>query len=104
MNDAQLIDGIDPFYGDAERPDANGWLSIASAPRDGTPVLVCAMDDEVRVVGEAYHREREPGPGWWWAGMDWGDNHAETLEASGFIVTHWQPLPPPPVGEAGEGR
>lgn len=77
----------------------SAWQPIESAPKDATSVIVCAVGDGRQVVGEAYYRDEHPERGWWWANMSWGDYHADTLEAGGFVVTHWQPLPEPPTKE-----
>lgn len=71
------------------------WRDIATAPQDGTPVIVCAGD----IVGEARYIGEDGDEGWWWAGTDPGDYHASRIDVP---VSHWQPLPPPPAREGSE--
>lgn len=80
---------------------AEGWRTIESAPRDGTPVLVWSVPvasyynaDEPPHVAIAYWLERRPNEirmgfhsGWVWHGM------------AGCTFTHWQPLPTPPANQ-----
>lgn len=75
-------------------PDANDWLPIESAPKDGTSILAwgprahggkgggCAIAEFVRWPdGTAF----------------WELGHSSTkIFASGSPLTHWQPLPNPP--------
>jgi len=62
-----------------------GWLDIASAPRDGTPVLL-------------YFPKRYQGKG----GISWGCFiNGEWLDSRAIRdndASHWQPLPSPPQG------
>jgi hypothetical protein len=77
--------------------DKDGWRPIATAPKDGTRILVftrwagdflndafdyiqIAFWDGGNLTGDVWHRE----PGW-------------ELEKIGS-PTHWLPLPPPPSG------
>lgn len=81
-------------------PDANGWMPIETAPKDGDAVLLYKPDE--RRVGEytlaGYFDEDGPYAGKWvacngkplgyfsdWEGKDQG------------YPTHWQPLPKPPT-------
>ncbi len=74
-------------------PDANGWLPIESAPRDGSWFLgfVCHQAEVVS----------------WFPGVedvaDWEpcwQNRDGMLRYA--VVTHWQPLPTAPLGNGGE--
>lgn len=73
------------------------WQPIKTAPRDGTPILVCdARTGSMRwAVWAARDIIGPPFP------LNWRDG---TIEARGEIVgvvpTHWMPLPEPPrIGE-----
>jgi hypothetical protein len=66
----------------ALRPTDTGWRDIATAPRDGTDVLVC--DDE---TGERHVS--------YWTGDCWSGRNR-------FKPTHWMPLPPAPTDTGGE--
>lgn len=59
--------------------DAHGWRPIASAPRDGSTVLLWAMG------------WRSPQTGWTCDNDDWQD-----VRGTRYPPTHWQPLPAPP--------
>jgi hypothetical protein len=56
-------------------------MDIASAPRDGTWILALDIDMGVAAVPRACH----------WRGGGLKDWHGYPV-----IMTHWQPLPPPP--------
>ncbi|PWJ88440.1 hypothetical protein C8D77_111163 [Mesorhizobium loti] len=77
--------------------DANGWLGIESAPKDGNEVLgfwsYLYVDDKTPTTGMDIIRwERTAIPGLDAEG--WVDS--EGLCSPG-VFTHWQPLPGPPV-------
>lgn len=64
------------------------WRDIATAPRDGTWVLIAAVD--------LHPCDAQ------WARDDFGDNEG-WFDAAGFFSTqptHWQPLPEPPSIES----
>ena len=63
------------------------WLPIATAPRDGTRIIVC-IDQEVQIsVWRRMHNGNE----------NWGADDGESVYMAGwFRPTHWMPLPPPP--------
>jgi hypothetical protein len=65
--------------------DANGWLPIEAAPRDGTVVLVARGDD----IAVAYYDIMS------WYLTEVG-GYAEDNDLS-FDPTHWQPRPLPPI-------
>lgn len=66
-------------------PDS-GWQPIATAPEDGTSVIVSNGTS----VGEAkYHEDA----GWYWAGSD----PTDYWDGAAYQITHWQPLPAPPI-------
>ena len=72
------------------QPDANGWYTIDSAPRDGTVVDLWSargiryVDAVWDIFGDGY--------------CCWTDaNHHGQIEDAGPF-THWKPLGPPPVG------
>ena len=69
----------------------SGWKPIASAPKDGTEILVYApwlADDGERNITTVF-----------WDGSDWYlcqlGGHAESSEPDGR-PTHWMSLPSPP--------
>lgn len=78
-------------------PDANGWMPIETAPRDGTEVLVMVFDHrppEQRIC-VAFFAQADDGSARW----------ALMNTMTGWLaltqpVTHWQPLPKPPVEPA----
>lgn len=79
----------------------SGWQDIASAPKDGTPVLIAVPTKERddHIVGEAYFDAENDG--WWWAGTAWGDYYGSPIiEVNHHLPTHWMPLPPSPANPA----
>lgn len=75
----------------------NDDMSAAPNENEGVgSVIVYAVRWGMGIVGEAYLKEDGE---WWWENTSDGDYHAESLAASGFQVTHWMPLPAPPVNE-----
>ncbi len=71
----------------------DNWQDIDSAPRDGTAILVYCPDADHPNIVLAHWREfvGSPDPGDW---HDWWDDNAPSIDTT---VTHWQPLPAPPV-------
>lgn len=59
------------------------WREIATAPKDGTPVLL-------------YKRGHGAVQGWWSSGDAFLMPHWSTM-SNLFDPTHWMPLPAPPV-------
>lgn len=58
------------------------WRPIETAPKDGTPVIICTSGGKV-------FRAR------WFGGAVWSvDGYSVGFETSD--VTHWMPLPQPP--------
>jgi hypothetical protein len=91
LRDGMIAKGIDPYggYGETEPDD---WQPIETAPKDGTRVLVYSNDKRQAVaycdlinMGGFYD---EPIRVWNVNGWLSGD--------TGFIPTHWMPLPEPP--------
>ncbi len=62
----------------------SGWLEIASAPKDGTWILLTTAGDAAPFVGMWHH-----------GGWDDGD-----FRSGMSGMTHWQPLSSPPTGES----
>lgn len=66
-------------------PDANGWMPIETAPKDGTDVLVTSREpltsSQPQIAG--YFDD------------GWFSEHAPFTRIEG--LTHWQPLPEPPT-------
>ena len=65
---------------------ADAWQPIASAPRDGTRVLLWD-----RVVGVLHA---------WWDGREWVHSWDSEPIPGQDALTHWQPLPAPPEATA----
>lgn len=72
----------------AHLPQGDGWRDIASAPKDGTDILLAA------VIGGVWRQK----VGWWeamdnaWVTAIMGSGRKAWLQNP----THWQPLPPSP--------
>lgn len=76
------------------------WKDIATAPKDGTSVIV-AVPVEWNpgwCIGEAHYRPEVlgDGEGWWWANTTPGEYTATSLAEWHRDPTHWMPLPAPP--------
>ena len=78
----------------ARRGAAVQWRPIEAAPKGGTPVLLCNVDEGFNEVGH------------WWVNMWAGGTGLDGLLLGivtpiplSFAPTHWMPLPPPPAGE-----
>ncbi len=74
------------------RAEAEGWMPIESAPRDGTPILVCYADTYVSngflpiaVRWRSYHPNAK-------GEEDFRDIGGARIRK----ITHWMPLPTPP--------
>lgn len=84
-------DGILPAIRDElARARKSAWRPIETAPKDGTPIIVCGD-------GKEYH----PRSCWWsWAFECWVVREDIDAGKATFIqgqyLTHWQPLPEPP--------
>lgn len=98
------------------RPDAsNGWRTIDSAPRDGTPVDLWIVGDWAEVHFYALAVEtndqwggrtpewqwevRKPNPGKWYPRGGLG-----VALSPEVVPTHWMPLPAPPAARVSERR
>ncbi len=81
-------------------PDANGWLPIESAPRDGTRVDLWVLDphwgDCSRVVDCYWSQDWKPEGVW----LDPNAEYGDTGELYG-TPTHYR-LPPPPPAQGPE--
>lgn len=99
-----VLDAIDLFLQSAQQapgasPDpSGGWQEIASAPKDGTRILIWAESPStghrsVHVAWWAIPYEAAP-TGWWETGL-YGTSHPVVPE----FTKGWMPLPPPPSSE-----
>lgn len=77
----------------AERVRGDGWRTIDSAPKDGTPVFVARDMGQIWgwVRGTAYWTDARGISGWIARGISDPPGELGLGEP-----THWQPLPPPP--------
>ncbi len=88
------------------------WQDIATAPKDGTEVLLSTPGGTAIGIWEDLGPDHpdQPGhdPGWYAMGyrcdpVMWGRTEAHGFRGPGFLYeesnqpTHWQPLPQPPV-------
>ncbi len=76
--------GIEFELEGVELPDAEGWMPIETAPKDGTVIL---LGHEAAVFD-----------GWWYeAESAWVDGERNMYDDyCHYNPTHWQPLPEPP--------
>jgi hypothetical protein len=75
----------------AESAKERGWPDIATAPKDGTKIVVAEFDGERWRFAVDYWRKYNPICG------------GEGFGAFGMVPTHWMPLPPPPAEEQPNG-
>lgn len=120
LSAALAVDGLAP----------QGWRKIDSAPKDGTCVLLLSKEhtDPADVNGGPYHHPAKCAIGHWHAeGSSWCDDYGRFPDdpevnddainlhitgvwssGSGWFqpneVTHWQPLPAPPLTAASDGE
>lgn len=83
-------------YVDSDRAERAGWLPIESAPKDGTPILVCDMKSRIPAAEVVHWND-----GWLSGTPDyWEDiqSRGRGLQVLGMheTPTYWQPLPQPP--------
>jgi hypothetical protein len=86
---------------------AQGWMDIATAPKDGSSILVMYVHIETQVVHAAFWMSEEDNwdgenpPGWW------SYDHSEVsriLLDEWRTPTHWMPLPAAPTAESRKGE
>jgi hypothetical protein len=73
------------------------WQPIASAPKDGTAILLCRATDAQGkpIVGKAFDVFVQVGM--WWEGDGWVVYCSQVHEPNvHFEPTHWMPRPEPP--------
>lgn len=74
-------------------PDANGWLPIESAPKDGSLILLNVKRRFPSIIPARWRNDLLnqcwDGDGWWGHDDD---------------ATNWHPLPKPPVATPAEGE
>ena len=71
------------------------WQPMATAPKDGTMVLLFVPDSAIlEIVFGRYDTSGDEGD---WL-MDWG-NERTVIDVP---VTHWMPMPEPPMVTTGE--
>jgi hypothetical protein len=69
------------------------WQDIASAPKDGTPILIFVPGSAQEVKEAWWALQYEGGPGYW--------STPTGPAGRGYVIlpeapTHWMPLPEPP--------
>lgn len=81
----------------------DGWQTMESAPRDGTPIDVWLGDAEDADVQFYCAPETRRSPAWSWQKDKW--RPVGGLGSPVFVQpTHWRHLPSPPRYPAQEGR
>lgn len=94
-----------PLYAHHSPPEGmvGGWQDIATAPKDGTYLLLWEQYSTNPFVG-------------CWAFGSWSVSHEHVDAEGGWDgaivvdsisqdrITHWMPLPPPPTTSAGSGK
>lgn len=69
---------------------ADGWQPIATAPKDGTAILIYPAWGH-------YPNGERPGEAYWFTSPRCARWQIANLTIP-CVPTHWRPLPPPPVG------
>lgn len=79
-----------------EEAEAQGWRDIATAPRDGTIILLATARSHVPIYCGSYRFSTMGEP-------TGHSDKAWRCSSSGRYAnpTHWRPLPPPPQGREG---
>lgn len=78
----------------------NDWQDIETAPKDGTPILLCGgADDNADYSKEKYDTFTHSPCRAMWYGDSWLMAWAEAACVCVFYEdpTHWMPLPKPPL-------
>jgi hypothetical protein len=95
---SRTLHEIGPYIG--TEPQDTGWRDIASAPKDGTPVLLFLPPPFLKLAMARWHE-----PWGTWITVDYPDN-PEDGEYFGIgvnVPTHWMPVPAAPkMKEKGE--
>ncbi len=73
----------------SQSASGGGWQDIATAPKDGTKILLLIDWDDFSYVG------RFMGDVW---EVQWNGD-VPAADDPDWVPTHWQPLPPPPTPE-----
>lgn len=85
----------------ALRSVGDGWRPIATAPVDGTHVIIAVptKDRDGFHIGEAYFDREHYGLGdWWWAGTSHKDHFSGPVSDINYHApTNWQPMPADPT-------
>lgn len=101
----ELLATLDDTLAVLASPGDDGWRDIASAPKDGTSVLIGCDWEPLAVVGYwgangntplTEHDKGQP---------EWRVKWDDTIINGGFEATHWcplHPLPPPPGDDGGQ--
>lgn len=71
------------------------WREIATAPMDGTEILLYEGGDAPRCVVGYWDADTLNGDD---ARPTWRDSDGGILDFAREPITHWMPLPPPPEG------
>jgi Lar family restriction alleviation protein len=82
---------IEPLLPLADKGEAEGWRPIATAPKDGHPLMLGIVRkgklEEIHIGGYDFAINEDEESCWW------------SLQADDEICpTHWRPLPAPPAG------
>lgn len=87
-----MIEGLDEHLGPECGADMRGWQPIATAPKDGEPILVTGIAGPGPWKGKPYHDIIA------WRHGEWCCFDIETSDYTYPVgePTHWMPLPEPP--------
>lgn len=77
----------------ARTPQPEEWKPIASAPKDGTTILLYCPDDAPALVAGNFCSGND------WSGWQYADELLSDAAPGGPSPTHWMPLPQPPSSE-----
>lgn len=87
---------------DARATPGEGWQDIATAPKDGSRILVIGLPPlwQGYPYVVQWNRKYDGGAGWW----QHTDPSLDQLFAVSDSITHWHPLPAPPTPDADHAR
>jgi len=85
--------------------DGAEWQPIETAPKDGSEILLCCVDEEcgLGAIFLCQWQAEDDAPNWWiHIARDLWDDAEDLWLSTEWSPTHWVPLPSPPQRQNGK--